>query len=354
MRRILVDSIKGSEKLARDIVNDNGTIIIANGTVLKKQYIERLKELDINYIYVEDELSEGVDDEQIQELLIQDQCLTSVKEIIDRYSYQEVDELIEIKKIAEEIIRDILKEPEIMFSIYGIRKKSESIYSHCINVCSLSVLIAIRMKLPRTKIRDIAVGSLLHDIGYNLVSFDYMDSIFNNCTKEQQKELMSHVIDGYSLLIRENWISVSSKDIILCHHERLDGSGYPFHKKADKIKIGSKIVGVCDEFDSKVYGHLEPKMKVHDTIRYLINQSGIKFDPDVINAFKDSIAYYPNGIGVITNEGETGIVLRQNPRKPARPVIRMITDIQGNKYNYWLEKDLTKYTKIAIWDTVEL
>ena len=221
MRRILVDSIKGSEKLARDIVNDNGTIIIANGTILKTQYINRLKELDINYIYVEDELSEGVDDEQIQELLIQEQCLTTVKEIIDKYSYQEVDALIEIKKIAEEIIRDIIKEPEVMFNIYGIRKKSESIYSHCINVCALSVLIAIKMKLPRTKIRDIAVGSLLHDIGYTLVSFDYMDSIFNDCSKEQQKKLMSHVIDGYSLLIRESWISVSSKDIILCHHERI-------------------------------------------------------------------------------------------------------------------------------------
>jgi len=74
----------------------------------------------------------------------------------------------------------------------------------------------------------------------------------------------------------------------------------------------------------------------------------------LVNAFKDSIAHYPNGIGVITNEGETGIVLRQNPRNAARPVIRMITDMHGNKYSYWLEKDLTRYTKISIWDTIEL
>ncbi|MDF2609154.1 MAG: hypothetical protein K0R92_628 [Lachnospiraceae bacterium] len=354
MRRILIDSIKGNEKLARDIVNDFGIVIMSIGTVLKKEYIRKLRELDIPYIFVEDEYSEGVQDQSITELLIQDQCQDVLKDIIDKYAYQKNGELEEIKNLAEEIIRDILKEPKIMFSISGIRKKSESTYSHSINVCALSVFIALKMNITKDKVRDIAIGGLLHDIGYTSVTLDYKNLIFEECTIEEQKNLMKHVLFGYTIVDSENWISAASKDIILNHHERVDGLGYPFHKKGDKIKIGSKIVAICDEFDRKVYGYMEHMSKVHKTLEYITSQSGARFDEEVVDCFIDSVAAFPNGVGVITSEGETGIVLRQNYKNPTRPVVRMITDKNGNKYPYWKERDLSKELKISIWDTTEI
>jgi HD-GYP domain-containing protein (c-di-GMP phosphodiesterase class II) len=354
MRRILVDSIKGNEKLARDIINDFGIVIMSGGINLKREYIKKLKELDIEYIFVEDEYSKGVQEQSMTELLIQDQCQDVLKDIIDKYSYQKNGELEEIKIIAEEIIRDILKDQKVMFSISGIRKKSESTYSHSINVCALSVFIGLRMNIPKDKVKEIAVGSLLHDIGYASLPYDYLNLKFDECNIEDQRKLMKHVINGYTLVADEDWISQSSKDIILNHHERVDGLGYPFHKKGDKIKIGTKIVAVCNEFDRKVYGYMENKMKVNKTIEYILSQAGIKFDPEVVACFINSVAAYPNGSGIITTEGETGIVLRQNYKDPKRPVVHMITDKHGSKYTYWKEMDLSKELKISIWDTTEI
>lgn len=353
MRRMLLDSIKGHELLARDIISNSGIVIMSAGSVIKKDYIRRLSELDIYYVYVEDELSEGIEDHENIEEKIKEQCQDIVKNIIDKYSYQGYGDLENIQGVAEQIIGDMIDQPEVLFNISGVRRKSESTYSHSINVCALSVLLALRMKLPKVKVREIAVGSLLHDIGYNSMQFDYISPRYNEFNKLEQKELMKHVIYGYSSVIKEDWLTLASKDIILCHHEKIDGSGYPFRKRGDKIKIGSKIVAVCDTFDSLVYGFLCPKMKVHHAIDYIVSQAGVKFDFDTVNCFIESVAAYPNGTVVITNTGEKGIVIRQNTKCPTRPVLHMISDAAGKKYATWVEKDLKKELTLLIEDTIE-
>jgi uncharacterized domain HDIG len=352
MRRILVNTIKGNEILARDIINNRGIVIITAGNQLKKQYIKRLLELDIMYVYIEDELSKGVESENNIEIKIMEQCQKITKEIIEKYSYQGYGDLEELQYVAEDIINDVIKQPEVLYNVIGIRNKSESTYSHSINVCALSVLLALRLKLSKVRVRDIAVGSLLHDIGYTALPSDYLNLSYNN-SQEEQKELMKHVIYGYEIVSKESWLTNVSKDIILCHHEKMDGSGFPFHINKDKIKVGSKIVALCDDFDSMVYGYLVKRMKVHDVLNYIISQAGVKYDFACVNYFIESIAAYPNGTVVATNEGETGIVLRQNEKCPTRPVLHMITNSRGEKYNTWVEKDLKKELTLFIRDTIE-
>ena len=94
------------------------------------------------------------------------------------------------------------------------------------------------------------------------------------------------------------------------------------------------------------------KMKVHDAIDYIVSQAGVKFDFNVIKAFVDSVAAYPTGALVITNQEEVGIVLRQNPKCPTRPVIRIIKNKDGDKPEEWIEKDLTKELTLFITDTI--
>lgn len=351
MRIISLDSVTGSELLAKDILNYNDTVLMTAGTLVKKEYVKRLKDLNIEYIYVEDEIGQGINLISSLEIQIKDQCQEAVRDILQKYTYQD-DELEEIKVVADEIINDILKEPEVIYNLSSIREKSNSTYSHSLNVCALSVILAFRLKLAKSKIRDIAIGSLLHDIGYTYIAMDYHNINLDTCSEKEKKEIKKHIIYGYSAVEKMGWLSQTSKDIIISHHERLDGSGYPFHMKDDKIKIGSRIVAVCDEFDSRAYGNLVSKMKVHEAIDYIVSQAGVLFDFHVVKAFVDSVAAYPTGSLVITNQGDTGIVLRQNSQCPTRPVIRVIKDKEGNKIPGWMEKDLTKELTLFITDTL--
>ncbi len=353
MRIISIDSVKGNELLAKDIYNGSDLILMSAGTVVKKEYVKRLKELHIDYIYVEDEIGQGVNLNNSLELQIQEQCQDAVRDILLKYSFQNETELKEIKTVADEIIYDIMQEPEVIYNLSSIRDRSGSTYSHSVNVCALSVILAFRLKLPKAKVRDIAIGCLLHDIGYTYITMDYINLTMETCTEKELKEIKKHIVYGYAAIEKMDWLSQIAKDIIISHHERIDGTGYPFHLKEDRIKIGSKIAAVCDEFDSMVYGNLTKKLKVHEAIEYIVSNAGVKFDFEVVKAFRDSVAAYPTGSLAVTNQGETGIVLRQNSQVPTRPVIRIIKDKDGNMPEEWIEKDLVKELTLFIIDTIQ-
>ena len=352
MRKVSLDTITGSEVLGKDIVTSCGITLMVAGTVVKKEYVEKLYELNIQYIFIKDDLFEGINESDIIENKIKQQCQATIKEVIERFSYSGTKQLDEIIGVADEIITDVLRQKEVIYNISGIRDKSEHTYAHSLNVCALAVLVSIKMKIPRQKIKEIAIGSLLHDIGFLFYDNDYSDINIDECSEEERKLIKNHVILGYSLVNKEGWLSHTSKDIIVSHHERLDGSGYPLCKTDSKIRKATKIVAVCDEFDSRVYGNQRSRCKVHDAIDYIVSQADIKFDINVVRVFMDSVAAYPIGTIVITNRGDKGIVLRQNQKCPTRPVIRLIADVKGEKYRSWIEQDLAQDLTLFIEDTI--
>ncbi|MDD3173578.1 MAG: HD domain-containing protein, partial [Herbinix sp.] len=327
-------------------------VLMTAGSVIKKEYVSRLKDLGIKHIYVEDEIAQGVNLTESMEIQIKEQCQEAVRDIFLKYSYQSDSQLEEIKKVVDEIIKDIMSEPMIIYNLSSIRDKSEATYSHSLNVCALSIIIAFRLKLSKTKIKDIAIGALIHDIGFTSITLEYNNINIETCSENEQKEIKKHTIYGYYAVEKMSWLSQTAKDIIISHHERMDGSGYPFHIKGDRIKIGGKIAAVCDEFDSMVYGNMTNKVKVHDAIDYIVSQAGVLFDLRVVKIFLDSVAAYPTGSIVTTNQNEVGIVLRQNPKCPTRPIIRIIKNQENKKPKEWIEKDLTKELTLFITDTI--
>lgn len=353
MRKIAIDALHGDEVLAKDIFNQNDNMLLPAGMKVKKEYIEHLKHLSIPYLYVKDEISVGVDDEEMTELKMQEICLAQVKETLERFSYNGRTGEDEITKVSEEIITEVLQQKDILYNISGVRNRSLKVYEHSLNVCALSVMIALKMNLPKSKVREVAIGSLLHDIGYICVNVDLSITDSSKYTLDDLKELKKHVIYGYNLVETEDWLSATSKEIILSHHEMCNASGYPFRLNKDHLKIGTKIVSVCNDFDRLIYGGMSKAMKVHDAIEYIVSQSGVKFEHEVVRVFNESIAAFPNGTLVLTNENEIGIVLRQNNKCPTRPVIRIIRDSQGNRCSDWIEKDFTKYLTLFVTDTVE-
>jgi hypothetical protein len=102
-----------------------------------------------------------------------------------------------------------------------------------------------------------------------------------------------------------------------------------------------------------IYGNLMPRYKVRDAMDYIMSQAGVKFDFEMVQLFMESVAAYPIGITVITNEGDTAVVVRQNYKFPVRPVIRLLKNADGVPYEGEEERDLTKCLTLFIVDSVE-
>ncbi len=353
MRRILVESIKDGDILARDLFSSSGVVLMSEGTRLKRDYVPRLLELGVGQVYiVENENKEKKAGNVIEEE-VKAQCGEMVRNTIEKYTYAANDELKEIVKVADEIITDLLNEPEIMYNVSCVREKSNALYQHSVNVAAISTLIALRAKLPKEKVKEVTIGALLHDIGYTTITSDISSLDMEASDGKIKKEVMYHVVYGYTDVEKKDWVSKTVKDIILHHHERLDGSGYPFHKKGKQIRQEVRIVSLCDQFDSMIYGNLMQRYKVKDAMEYIMSQAGVQFDFSLVQLFMESVAAYPIGITVITNEGDTAVVVRQNFKFPTRPVIRLLANAQGVPYGENEERDLTKCLTLFITDSVE-
>lgn len=353
MKAIPIDAIQGGEILARDLYMDNGAILMTKGTVLRTAYKERLHSMGCTMVMIaEDENSAPAD--SVTEKKIQKHCQESVRMVIDKYSYGVDAELNAIAKAAEDIMEDVLSEPKVLYNVSRVRDKSNSIYLHSINVSALSVLIGMKMRLPERRLKNMAVGALLHDIGLIYLPTELQEVNFDVCDEAVRKEVKRHVIYGYTSVEKEDWLSPAAKDIIVNHHERIDGSGFPFRLTGDKLPLETKIVSLCDEFDSMVYGFCKNKCKIMETMNYFTGLADVKFDFRVVQTFLASVAAYPIGTAVKLNTGALGLVVRQNESLPTRPVLRLVKETMDGLTATDKIVDLTHELTTMIVDTIEI
>ena len=398
MKKVKVKSLKGNEILALPIVTDGGTVLIHAAVELKPELINRAIRLGIKSLYIKDYPEEVINKENYNHIVISSEddyddvynegqdvsdseCAdvknekkteynnkyienhiykveetainsrTIIKDVLEKHIYRHNSDLKIIGEQAEKIIESVIEEPEVITNITEMRNISTDMYTHCINVCALSTIMALRLKMSEKQVRNISIGAILHDIGLRYIKVPYMNTNETYMNVKDALEYKKHTIFGYSSLQDEGWIPDIAKEIILLHHERIDGKGYPFQHKGDKIKTEVKLVSLCDDFESLISGVGSTKLKIYEAIEYIKANQGIKYDATITDKLLESVAVYPVGINVITSEGEMGVVVRQNHKFTDRPVIKMLKHADGSPYNDDVEKDLMKYLTLFIVDT---
>ncbi len=337
--------LKGNEVLARPLMTWDYQIILPEGAVLKKEYIEKICELGILDVYVKEEETQ-TGEIVILKAEVEGDVKEKVKDILERHTYQNNQELVKLSSTADNIISNILEEEQVVEKIFDIKERSTDIYEHSISICSLAILTALRLGLDKSIIHDIGVGCLLHDIGLRYTTIDFAHQDIQDLSQKEVMEYKKHPVYGYSTLKDEKWISETSKNIVLHHHETMDGMGFPLRKK--DIPLECKIVNVCDAFDEMICGISQKQIKVYEAIEYLKHYKNVKFDAKVVDAFLRFTAVYPAGTHILTNQGETGIVLSQNKEFQDRPIIRIIKDKDGNDVKGEKIVDLVKVHNVFI------
>lgn len=316
-----VCELEGGEVLAKAILTSDYRILLSEETRLRPEYIEKIKDLGINEVYIKDPELVSAQEVVLLKAELEESFKEKVKTVLEKHTYNNSKELVELAKTADNIIDNILEEDEVVEKIFDIKERSSDIYEHSISLCSLATLTALKMKLPMGKVHDIGVGSLLHDLGLRYLTINYENQNLDTLSNVELAEYRKHPVYGYSAVKNEPWISNIGKNIILYHHERMDGSGYPL--KAKEIPFEAAIVGVCDAFDEMICGIGCKRIKVYEAVEYLKNYRGVKFAKEIVDTFLEFTAVYPVGSKVLLTDNRSGNVIRQNKEFPNRPVIQL-------------------------------
>lgn len=355
MKKINVNELKSNQILARAVVNENENILLYEGARIRKEHIQKLIENDIKEVYIQDIIPKDAKVYQIED--IERESVEVIKDIVENRINMEIESEEDIGIITEtavNIIRDVVLNVDVSNCMIEVKRKSDDLYSHMLSVASLSVIMGIKLGFSENRLRDIAIGALLHDIGLCEVTVPFFDVEMDRMPAADKLYFRRHVITGYEKVQKIKWINETVKMIVLSHHERIDGSGYPFHKTAEKIQPEVRLVAICDHFDEMVNGIGYKKHKIYEVVEYFRTNEAYMFDYELMTQILTTIAWFPNGSKVYTNDGEIGIVLKQNRGLPDRPVIQIIQTSDGTGCRAKnIVKDLTECLTVFITGTTE-
>ncbi len=157
-------------------------------------------------------------------------------------------------------------------------------YGHTPAYLEVVKAVAVYLRFSRQELKNLEYASLLHDIGI----VDIPETILSkkgSLTNEEIALIRRHTAKSVDLIRPVDFLK-PVMPIILHHHERYDGTGYPSGLKKEEIPLGARLLSVVDAFEAMIQARpWRPALSIDQALEELVRQSGIQFDPKMIDAF---------------------------------------------------------------------
>lgn len=329
-KNIHVSECKEGDMLAADIYNEQGVILAVEGTLLNAYVIDKLKELNIQRLKVYQNLLEPEKDSgknRIRKLIASNynKSIGFVKQIVkDLAAGRNLDYKV-VVDAAEHIFSNIGESNAVIECLNKIKNTDEYTYTHSVNTAFYAMLIAKWLGMSEDKIKLAIKSGFLHDIGKVKIPA----SILNKQGKLSEEELglvRQHTVFGYELIKDMDDVEGEVKKAVLMHHERVDGSGYPFQAKGEAVNIYARIVAVADVYDAMTSDRAYKKRATPIEAFEMFDTIGLRiFDFNIMGTFVKNIVNCYTGSKAILDNGEVGEIVYFPPQAIASPVIKTKT-----------------------------
>lgn len=358
MRLVSTHSLGSGEKIGKPITNDQGQILVQEGMRLTAKMIDRLKKLNITFIYIEDEESAGIEPtstlsdktkvEAIHDIkhafgALGEESALSKSFILDRLGKN-------FKQTVKGILLDVRDSNEAISLLSDSIGHDRYTFYHSLNVAIYSIAMARELKLSEEEQMTVGIGALLHDIGKTEISARILQKP-DKLSIEEMNEIKKHPEIGYNILRKCFEISTMSAHCAFQHHERIDGKGYPRGIKGNDIHRYAKIIAIADVFGAVTSNRVYSKAILpHEGMELMFAGAGTQFELKVIQAFRRTVAIYPVGLTIILNDGRKALVVQQHKLNSERPMVRIIEE-NGVKVSRPYYVDLNKELTMTVVDT---
>lgn len=330
IKRVTINHVVPGMELAKPVFNDEGKIALAEGTYLNAGLITRLKHwgfvaLDIREMVPDEDNDEekSLSPSQQKFYTDYDETVSTVKKSFRLIRDSNTVPLEEFQDLVDEAIGPILESAGVINHLHMVnRLGDEYTFHHSVNVAVVAGLLGKWLGYTSTEIRNLSLAGLLHDIGKAKISLE----ILNKPAKLSVAEMnimKQHTVYGYQLIKDMPHISRDVLLAVLQHHERMDGCGYPFQMKGDRIHPYAKIISIADMYDAmtseRVY---QKKVTPFTVVEKIVNEMFDKLDPEICTVFLNNVRDYFIGNVVELSDGREAEVVYLGQFAASRPVVR--------------------------------
>ncbi|MBI4081250.1 MAG: DUF3391 domain-containing protein [Candidatus Lambdaproteobacteria bacterium] len=231
-----------------------------------------------------------------------------------------------VQESIDEIIASIVRNRDALHSLLHLKTHSESAFRHSMSVAILSLLLGYHIGLSRLDLEILGTGAALHDIGKMRLMKALLEKT-GELTPEEYQTYKTHALEGAKILDGYKEIKRQSLMILLHHHERGDGSGFPQGLVAEEIAPLAKPVMIADTFDKLTNGDTEKgHLSPYEAMDWIRKWGSQEFGPDLVQAFEEAFGLYPVGSFVRLSDNRLGLVLSIHHSPRLLPQVWIVFD----------------------------
>lgn len=245
-----------------------------------------------------------------------------------------------VSDVLDNMVESIGRTPDALLWLAKLKKADGLAYNLALNVSVTLMAFNSFLAFSKDQIKMSGLAGLLQDVGKVKLSTDVLLKN-GKLTREEYEYAQKHVDESLKILRETPGIPKEVIRLIAEHHERIDGSGYPFHVKGDRLSLQSQAAGLIDTYcamtNHRSYAQGAYHQQALDEIHAL---SGKQFSSEIIDQLIQFMGIYPVSSLVELNTGEIGVVIQQNQVRRLMPRVMLLLDPDKNRYEAPVVLDL--------------
>ncbi len=249
-----------------------------------------------------------------------EQEATGVQDILRDLGSRPAESFGRARATVGRMVGSLLGSQSIAIHLVNMKVKEPGMAQHAMNVAVLSLLLGKAADLDEEQMRLLGLGAMFHDIGKTEVPARVLRNTQRTHAEEQFYQ--SHVGYGvkHASVIPE--LPTAVRNIIACHHEHWDGSGFPNRLQGAKIPRLARIVAIANRYDNLCNPFdLSTARTPGDAVAYMFKREAAHFDPELLQLFVKAVGIYPPGCFVAINDGSIGLVVETNSKDLLHPLV---------------------------------
>jgi putative nucleotidyltransferase with HDIG domain len=344
MQRLALEFVRPDMVLARDVYDQDGTIMVSAGTKLTERLISRLLKREILSVFIANpridlpDISEFVQETTRNKARLMVEHAFSVIRRAGRFSMSD-----EEQQTVHKVVEAATQDPRAVIHMAQINRHSRDVLAHSVNVALLSTATALAMKMQSPAVlNELALSALLHDIGQLMIPQDLLDRR-ESLKPEEAAIYREHTNWGFTILQQASNLPLSVALVAQEHHEHADGTGYPRQLTTETLHPFSRIVSAVNAYENMCADMSDRKgCQSHIAYESIMAGAGTRFDMNVAKALLSRLPMYPLGTLVELTNGFIGIVLATSPALPHRPLLKILCNPDGSTLEMPFTLDLAE------------